>query len=382
MTIAAAIILVLWVMALGRTILNLLLLPSLRSGAPDDGPLVSVIIPARNEERAIERTVRAMLAQRYRNLEVIVVDDRSTDATRAILRTLEDDSRLVVVDGEETPSGWLGKPWAMLEGSLHARGELFFFVDADVVYGPEAIGAAVDVLRRRGDALLALLPHFEMVGFWEHVAMPQLALAAFMFVPAWLANRTRFAAIGIGGGCGNLVTREAYAAIGGHETLRQAVVDDVALARLVRKSGMPTGIVRAERFISVRMYHGGREIIEGFTKNVFVVFGRSVVLGAAITIFMAVFNYLPYALTIAALFGGPPTLAEWLGVAAVAAITLARLILFVALRYGVANALFAHPLLVAFWIVVFLRSMWVTGIRGRVEWRGRSYDAAKTKFGS
>src|SRR5947207_11233173 len=104
-----------WLAALGRTILNLTLIRRLRPVAARRGPFLSVIIPARNEEKIIERTVRAMLAQTYADLEVIVVDDRSTDRTGDILRTI-DDPRLMIISGEEPPPGWLGKPWAMHQG--------------------------------------------------------------------------------------------------------------------------------------------------------------------------------------------------------------------------------------------------------------------------
>src|SRR5205807_3000115 len=157
----------------------------------------------------------------------------STDGTGEILHAIGD-PRLVAVDGEEPPPGWLGKPWALHEGSLRARGELLLFVDADVIYAPEALQAVVAYQQRSDARVVALLPHFEMHGFWENAAMPQLALTALTFLPLWLSNRTRIGALAIGGGPGNLVARADYDAVGGHEALRDSVVDDVALARLVR----------------------------------------------------------------------------------------------------------------------------------------------------
>src|ERR1041385_5172030 len=131
-------------MALARTILNLNVVRTLQSarGGLENPPHVSILVPARNEERIIERTVRAFLAQDYPHFEVIVVDDRSTDATPQILASI-DDPRLVVVRGEEMPPGWLGKPWALHQAAARARGELLMFVDADIVYAPGTIAAAV-----------------------------------------------------------------------------------------------------------------------------------------------------------------------------------------------------------------------------------------------
>src|SRR3954452_16976690 len=233
---ATLIILLAWLMALIRTVVNLRLIPRLRAGMrPAKEPLVSVIIPARDEAHIIERTVRAFLAQTYANLEVIVVNDRSADGTGDIVRAIGD-HRLRVIDGIEPPAGWLGKPWALHQGSRVAFGELLLFVDADVIYAPPALAAAVAHAELRQATPLTLLPHFELHGFGENAAMPMMAMTAFTFLPTWFSNRTRFARLAIGGGTGNLVRAAGYAHCGGHEQLKDSVVDDVALAQLVRRS--------------------------------------------------------------------------------------------------------------------------------------------------
>lgn len=374
-----------WLLALGRTVVNLFALHRLGNGtnrthetdatSHASHPFLSIIIPARDEARSIERSLRAFLAQDYPAYEVLLVNDRSTDGTGDIARSLGD-SRLIVVDGEEPPPGWLGKPWALHQGSLRARGDLLLFVDADVHYAPGALSAAVTHMERdvrRRPALIALLPHMEMHGFWEHIAMPGLATFAYSVLPAWLSNRTRIAILAIGAGTGNLVRRDAYERAGGHESLKDAVVDDVGLARLIRRTGGATEAVRADRLVSVRMYHGGGEILRGFTKNAFPVMNRSYLSGILFLLGGAVFHLLPYALA----FTGDPIALGTVGV-----ITLTRVILFTSLRYRLDNALFGHPLMVAFWGAIMLRSMWKTGIRRELEWRGRTYDAKETRFGA
>src|SRR5436305_8638935 len=203
----ALIILIAWVMALIRTIVNLRLIPRLRPDMlPGKEPLVSVIIPARDEAHIIERTVCAFLAQTYANLEVIVVTDRSADGTGDIVRAIHDD-RLTVIDGVEPPAGWMGKPWALHQGSRGAHGELLLFVDADLIYAPSALAAAVAYLRAQGLALLSLFPHLEMHGFGEIASMPMMPMVFHTLMPTWFSNRTRFARLAIGGGTGNLVVR-------------------------------------------------------------------------------------------------------------------------------------------------------------------------------
>lgn len=375
MRLLSAIVFAWWVLAFFRTLLNLALLPRLRRGAmPSLRRRVSIIIPARDEERSIGRTVRAMLAQTYPDLEVIVVDDRSTDATGGIVRAIAaEDGRVVAVQGVEPPPGWLGKPWALHQGSQRATGELLLFVDADVVYAPEALAAALDCFERTGTAMVTLLPNMEMHGFWEHAAMPMLAMTAFTFLPSWAGNRTRLPFLAVGGGPGNLIARADYDVVGGHEALRDAVVDDVGLARLVRRSGRRTSAVRAEELVSIRMYHGGAEIVAGFTKNVFSVFSRSYAVAFAALFFVPILHLLPYAL---ALLGDPYAI----GTVAVIAVT--RVILFGALRYRLDNALFLHPVMTIFWGWVFVRSIWYTGFRRELLWRGRTYDARQTRFGA
>lgn len=363
-------------MALGRTIVNLALVPRLRARAVPSGetPLVSVIVPARDEERAIERTVRAFLAQSWPALELIVVNDRSTDATGTILKRIaSEDARLIVVDNEEPPAGWLGKPWALHQGSLRARGELLLFVDADVLYDRDAVAAAVLHLQERGVPMVSLFPRFVMRGFWEHIVMPNLAFFAFTVLPLWLSNRSRVRVLGIGAGTGNLVRRADYDAVGGHESLRDAVVDDVGLARLVRRSGRPTVCARAEDLVSVRMYEGLGEIVRGFTKNGFAVTGRSYAIVAVFLVLGFVLHLLPFGL---ALTG------DVVSIASVIVLTLTRLILFLALRYRLDNALLGHPLMIAVWFAIMVRSTWYTGIRRQLMWRGRTYDARRTKFGA
>jgi glycosyltransferase involved in cell wall biosynthesis len=367
------IVLAAWVLAFLRTVVNLALIPRLRRDErPSREPLLSIVIPARDEARVIERTVRAFLAQTYANFELIVVNDRSADATGAILRSI-DDERLVVIDGEEPPAGWLGKPWALHQGSRRAHGEVLLFVDADIIYAPDTLRAAVATFERRRPALLTLLPFFEMRGFAENASMPMLAMTCFSFLPTWLSNRTRRVALAIGGGTGNLVRRDAYDAAGGHEALKDSVVDDVGLARLIRRDGGLTFVVRADDLIALRMYHGLREVIEGFTKNSFAVFGRNYVIAFLVPAGCIVFHILPFVL---ALTG------DRISIATVVVITATRLILFRSLRYRLDNALLLHPVMCAIWLWIFLRSTWLTGVRRKLLWRGRTYDARHTRFGA
>ena len=373
MHLLAAFALVVWVLVFIQTVVNLRLVPRLKGEqTPKNQPLVSIVIPARNEAQIIERSVRAFLAQDYANFEVIVVNDRSTDATLEILRRI-DDSRLTVIDGEEPPAGWLGKPWALQQGSSRARGDILLFVDADLVYAPATLRRAIAEIESGDAGLITLLPHFEMGTFAEQVGMPMMAFAAFCGLPLWWSNRSRDVRLAIGGGSGILIRRGVFEAVDGFRALKSAVVDDIGLARHVRQHGEATRALRADDLITVRMYSSAREFVEGFTKNSFIVLGRNYLAGAVMLVLLVVLHLFPYAF---ALTG------DRFAIATVLLITVTRLVLFRSLRYSLLNAIFLHPLMVAFWAYIFLRSMWFTGVRNELRWRGRLYDAAQTRFGA
>jgi chlorobactene glucosyltransferase len=364
---------VLWLLAFIQTLVNLRVMPRLNADlSPRNAPLVSIVIPARDEAHIIERTARAFLAQDYANIEVIVVNDRSTDATADILRGIGD-PRLSVIDGVEPAPGWLGKTWALQQGSARARGELLLFVDADLIYAPSAIRGAVAELENSGAAMLTLLPHFEMKTFGEQVGMPMLAFFVFSGMPLWYSNRSKAVRLALGGGSGNLIRHDAFKSIGGFQALQGAVVDDVGLARLARQHGYATRAVRAENFLSVRMYDGARAVVDGFTKNSFPIMNRSYLMAGfaiALTVILHLFPY-GFALT-----------GDWAAIGCVVLITMTRIMIFRSFHYRLANALFLHPLMVTLWAWIMLRSVWITGIRNQIRWRGRTYDATETHFGA
>lgn len=385
MTALAWILFGIWLLLFGQELLNLASVPKLQSGSPNPPlPLVSVIIPARHEAAVIERTVRGFLSQDYHPLEVIVVDDRSGDGTAEVLKRITDD-RLTIVAGEELPPGWLGKPWAIHQGSQKARGALLLFVDADVIYARAAVSALMKFFLARQVGLLSVFPRLEMRGFWENLLMPWLALIGFVFFPTWLAHRSRSHLLAIGGGPGNLIRRTTYDEIGGHRSLRNAIVDDVGLARRVRRMGHHTLMVRGEAFVSLRMYQGFPEIVDGFTKNSAPAFNNNIALIAVLVLISLVVHLFPLLLMIASLAhwlsSGSMPIAAGIAIATVLLISMIRMILFAALDYRMDSAIFGHPIMVVAFIYILLRSAWQLGVRRKLQWRGREYSASGLRFG-
>jgi chlorobactene glucosyltransferase len=371
---------------LGFLLANLALLPRLKSrvsGASRGGalPSVSIVIPARDEERAIAAAVRSQLAQNYADFEVIVVDDRSTDATPRILAALASENpRLRVVTGEDPPPGWLGKPHALWEGARAARGDLLLFVDADVRYEPRCLSEAVAFLLAKRADFLAFLPRFEARGFWENVLMPNLPFV-FYCGPAFLANQDRVHSIAVGGGAGNLVRRSTYDAIGGHEALKNSVVDDVHLAIRAKRSGFRARAVRAEGRVSVRMYHGFREVWKGFSKNTAFLF--SGVMGAGPPLFLIatmILAVVPAAILLAAVVGSGVPVSDVLLAAACLLLVAGTRALLAASIGTPAWPCWTHPILAVVWAGIIGHSLYLRIIQRRLTWRGREFDARSARF--
>lgn len=242
---------------------------------PPAFPRASLLVPARNEARNIEACARGLLGQDYPDFEVIVLDDESTDGTGEILKRLAaEDARLHIMHGQPLPAGWLGKNWACQQLSQAASGDYLLFTDADTRHDPlmlrEAIAAAI-----ASDAdLLSGMPHQEVKTWGEQLLVPLLAWSFMAFIPIVLAERLRAALLSVSIGQFLLFRRSAYEAIQGHAAVRDKIVEDFELARNIKRGGFHWRFVDATARIHCRMYHSFREVFDGLSKNLFVVFGN------------------------------------------------------------------------------------------------------------
>jgi chlorobactene glucosyltransferase len=233
-------------------------------------PLVSIIVPARNEAVNISPCVASLLNTQYPDIEIIVVDDGSTDGTGDIVRILADHAagRLRLIEGEPLPAGWLGKPWACWQGYRQARGDLLLFTDADTRHDDALLGHAVGALQRQQADMVTVLPRQLMLGFWERLILPHIFSIIFMrYHDLKRVNRTRNPQDVIANGQFILLRREAYEALGGHEALRSEVVEDQRLAQRVVGSGRRIFVAHAHDIMDTRMYRSFTGIVEGWTKN-------------------------------------------------------------------------------------------------------------------
>jgi cellulose synthase/poly-beta-1,6-N-acetylglucosamine synthase-like glycosyltransferase len=335
---------------------------------PSDPPpvtvAVSLLVPARDEAHRIEPTIRSLLAQRgLRDVDILVLDDGSTDGTVAVVRCAAgSDPRLRMLTGSSPPRGSLGKPHACAQLAAAARGEILVFVDADVVLAPDAVAAAVSMLRGP-DPLDLLCPWPRQItgGLLGRLVQPLLAWSWLTTLPLRRAEHSARPSMAVANGQFLVVEAEALARAGGWESVSGAVLDDIALARAVRASGGRTGVADGSALATCRMYASGRELREGYRKSLWAAFGSPV--GAlAVGTALAVVYVLPAAaaargsrigaLGYAAAVAGRVSARRWCGG-----------------RFGWDAA--AHPLsvLVLLWLLV---SSWVGRVRGSLRWKGRA----------
>ncbi len=236
----------------------------------DTAPLVSILVPARNEEhRVLADCIHSILNQDYGRFEVVAVNDRSTDATGAILASIAAaDVRLRVIEGEEPPPGWLGKPYAMHQALKHARGEWILATDADMIFDSTALRTAMaNTMVHDADAL-SLIPYFEARSFWERVMIPTWAWVFLMFTVFYRTNDPQSRrAVGIGGFF--LMRRATLDRAGSYEALKDEVMEDVRLADRIKRSGGKLLTEHAPGLVSTRMYRDFGEMWECCSKNLF-----------------------------------------------------------------------------------------------------------------
>ncbi len=349
--------------------------PSISEAPAVTGTLVSVIIPARNEADTIETVVRSVLASTYRPLELLVVDDRSTDGTAAIVERLAaEDERVRLVPGEPLPDGWYGKPWACLQGYRAATGDLLLFTDADTRHEPELLSRAVGALQSRPADLVTVAPHQLCVTFWERVVMPQIwLLLGLRYHPDRVNRATRERDV-IANGQFILVPRDSYEAVGTHEVVRGEVAEDLALAQAFHRAGKRIHFAFAERLMETRMYRSLPELVEGWSKNMYLGGRRSFpdepLLRALVPVMLVTaFGFWLVPPAALAILGTESALGP-----AAAVATVLSAIFWMLISYGMRIPPWyglLYPLGALTAACIGARSAW-RGQR-KVEWRGRAY---------
>ena len=343
---------------------------SRRHPPPPSFPLVSILIPARNEERAIAGCVRSLLDQDYPAFEVLVLDDDSKDATRAILMEIAAaQPKLRVLVGVPPPQATMGKNWACSQLARQAKGEFLFFTDADTLHQPSALRCMVTAIIGEHADLLTGFPHQEMHTWGESLLVPFFSWISIAFNPLALAYRLRLPVFTSAVGQVMMFRREAYWAIGGHEGVSSSIAEDLTLARRIKAAGMRWRLTHTADLISCRMYHGTRETVNGFAKNLFAAFDFRLLPFLFAFAWLEVMFWDPILVLLAMLLGQAPYARAAELIACIGLSLLVWIIPCADLRLPHGQA-FVYPLTILATGAVALRSIQQT-LSGRLSWKGR-----------
>lgn len=372
-TLLAALALALALLPLGLGLVNLCLYRRPKA-EPPPGVAVSILIPARNEEATIGAAVRAALSSCGVTVEVVVLDDHSTDRTAEIVRALAArDPRLRVETAAPLPPGWSGKQHACQALAGLARHPVLLFQDADVRLAPDAARRACGALLAGRAGLVSGFPRQETGTLAEALVIPLIHVLLLGYLPMvgmrWSGNP------GFAAACGQLIAvrRDAYAVAGGHAAIATSLHDGVTLPRAFRRAGQGTDLFDATGLARCRMYRGWREVWSGFSKNA----TEGMATPAALPVWTLLLfggHVLPWLLLGWAALDPLPDAAVALAALAVAAGLSLRLLLAVRFRQSLAGALL-HPV----GILILLAIQWSALLRARrgrpAEWRGRAYPS-------
>lgn len=330
--------------------------------------MVSVIVPARNEEQCLGRCLESLAAQQDITFELLVVDDSSTDRTRAIAESF---TEAQVMDAGALPQGWTGKNHACWQGAQKARGRWLLFTDSDTVHEPGSLAAAVAEAEQQGVAMLSYSPRQEVEGFWEKALMPVIFAELAATYPPTKVSDPR-SPVAAANGQYLMISREAYDAIGGHRAVAGTLLEDVALARRVKESGRVLRFRYGGEAVRTRMYRSFPQMWEGWTKNLALLFPHPmrlamrraleflIIMGAGLIAFGTFWLD----------FGGAMLALLVLAVTWIAFLGRIRRAHFSAWENDL--AFFGLPL----FAVLLVRSQRHHGSRGSVQWKGRTYPQA------
>jgi len=355
---------------------------SSEKSSPDSVPLISVCIPARNEENNIGRLLSSILEQSYPNIELLVLDDFSTDNTPAIIEQfkVKNPDIVSVVPPSEKPADWLGKPWACHQLSNHASGDILLFLDADTALRQNMVQQTLNAFSTHNLDMITVWPEQELGSFWEKTVVPLIYYALVTFLPAiyvfrsprWLPAfledqfTARFAAA-----CGQCIgfTRSAYEIIGGHKAVKNDVVEDVALSKIAKQKGLTLRMYTGIQSIRCRMYRSEEEIFNGLRKNFFAGFDKSIPLFIIMALIHLVVFVLPFLVFPYAIYLGSPALL-FVSASSVTLILLHRFILAIWFRWNPIYG-FMHPLGVLWYQRLGFHSL-MDHLKGRKPlWKGR-----------
>lgn len=253
-------------------------LPKKDSAGLENEPLLSVLIPARNEAENIAHLLQDLQQQHYQRMEILVFDDLSTDGTADIVESMIlTDSRIRLIRSAGLPDGWLGKNYACHQLATEAKGDYFLFLDADVRIQDDLIHRALTMAKRSQTALLSIFPAQQMLSIGEWLTVPLMNYILLTLLPLPLVLKSGFASLAAANGQFMLFSRSSYLSCRPHNLFRNNKVEDISIARYFKEKKLPVVCITSNGSLSCRMYQSAGAAVNGFAKNILSFFGNSVV---------------------------------------------------------------------------------------------------------
>ncbi|MBD1208219.1 MAG: glycosyltransferase [Ignavibacteria bacterium] len=356
------------------TIYNFITAPMLRDVPPPaneqqyaSNPFVSVLVPARNEASNIGNCLAGLLAQSYKNMEIIVLDDHSEDKTSEIVQEFAKHyPQIRLVQGRPLPPEWTGKNWACQQLSATARGIIYIFTDADNTHAPNAVENTVRWMQRYDLSMLSAFPQQQTESLPEQLAVPIVDMFVYAGLPLWLTYTSAYPSLAAANGQWIAFTRQAYIELGGHLSVRKHVVEDVELSRATKQRGLRMITTAGTDAVFCRMYKNFDEVWNGFTKNLFGLVGYSSIGFFALLAMLLVACVLPY---ITVWFSE----LRWISLGAIALNLLLRLAISIKYKHPLAASILLHPIGVLFVVAIGINSF-IRVKQGRIQWKSRTID--------
>jgi chlorobactene glucosyltransferase len=344
-------------------------------------PMVTAVLPAKDEEANLGACLASVCRQTYPNLEVLVVDDRSADRTGEIAQWFAaQDERIRVLTIDHLPPGWTGKTHALHQAAGQARGDWLWFLDADTLHAPEGLSIMMEYARRQRAALVSLLPELRCETFWEQVVQPLGAIVLMQSFPLHVVHR-QDSPLAFANGQYLLIERSAYDTVGGHEAVRDRFVEDIALAGRVKALGLPIRVALIRGIVTCRMYASLPQLVRGWSRILYDALDRRAIRLTGKLLDPIVFSQSGHAALVAGLaglaMGGNPTFA--LALLGLSLIHHAGMYFVFRLVYNTSvpgsRSVGWYPLGNLVIDAILLRAIRMC-LTGRVTWRGTDYGVA------
>ncbi|WP_147804854.1 glycosyltransferase [Alkalicoccus halolimnae] len=287
------------------TIINGSLMPLLRDKRQSSfTPSVSILIPMRNEEANVKPLLDSLGHITYRELEILILDDGSTDQTaEKLVEASSKDQRIHLLEGEDLPKGWVGKVHACYQLSKQAKGDFLLFLDADVRVHPNIIDRSLHAFTEK-TGLVTGFPQIPLKSLLGHLLVPMQHFLVFFHLPVLLANHTLWDKSTAAHGAYMMFRKKAYDEINGHYSVKASLVEDIHIAKIMKRTGWNVRLVNNTNTVQCFMYETNKEVWEGFSKNFFPGLGRSITIMTAIIIFYSLLFLLPVPIAFLGIYTG------------------------------------------------------------------------------